>query len=123
MCFGSQDTTQTVEQRPAPRSPEEQEAAKLALQSLQGRQALMPFILGNLGYQWNPENQSMTQLETPLLQGRIMGLSDTALKGSDEAAQLLMQRLRMSQGMLPGLLRSVQASMPQISGLNMPRLG
>lgn len=109
-CFGNNETTSTVTQVPAQKSPEEIEAIRLALESLKMRQQLMPFLMENVGIGQDASG-NMARLPPSPQQQQIDTLTASSLGGANEASQAMMSRLRQGQGMIPGLMASVQASM------------
>lgn len=121
MCFGGGSSSQTVTQVPQPKSPEEIEAIKLALESLKMRQSLLPFVLENAGIGQMPEG-GMTRLPPTPTQEAMNTLTTSSLGGANEALPMMLQRLRASQQMIPGLVSSVQASMPPGSRSSMPSI-
>lgn len=120
MCFGGGDTTSTVNQIPAQKSPEEQQAIQLALESLRMRQSLMPFLMENVGI-GQDAGGNMARLPPTPQQQQINTLTSSSLGGANEASQMLLSRLRRSDAMIPGLMSSVRASMaPGTRGSFMP---
>ena len=110
MCFGDNETTSTVTQVPAQKSPEEQEATQLALESIRMRKSLLPFLMENAGI-GQDSTGNMARLPPSPQQQQINDLTSSSLGGANEAAQMMTSRLRQGQGMIPGLMASVQASM------------
>lgn len=120
MCFGGGDTTSTTTNVPAPLTPQEVEAQNIALQSLRMRAALMPYVLQQAGFTLTPEGSEwpIAKLPPSPEQQQLTELTKTSLGGANEAGQMMSSRLQSAQGMIPGLMRSVQASMPPgISGM------
>ena len=113
MCFGGGDTSQTVTQVPAQKTPEEQEAIKLALESMRMRNWLVPYLLQEGGFTLTPEGSEWPIAKLPPTenQQQLNTLTSSSLGGANEAAQMISSRLRNAQGMIPGLMASVQASM------------
>src|SRR3990167_1623324 len=109
--FGGGETTQTVRQERGPITAQEAEAQDLALQSLRLRNWLLPLLLQEGGYRTTPEG-GLEKLPLTSQQQALSDLTGQSLGGASEAGQMMLSRLRSSQGMIPGLLSSVQASMP-----------
>lgn len=110
MCFGDNETTSTVTTTPSPRTPEEQEAIRIALDSLRMRQSIMPFLMETVGIGQDQAGNIARLPPTPRQQA-LDRLADSSIGGASDAQQMMMSRLQNSQSMIPGLMASVQASM------------
>lgn len=88
----------------------EKNSQKLAYGELQTREQFLPYLFKQAGYQLGPDHQ-VTQLPPTPEQQMMQALGRQGLAGGGEAGDMMLSRLRMAQGMLPGLLSSVQASM------------
>ena len=116
MCFGGGETSQTTTINQPPPSEEEVQARGLALQSLQMRAGLLPYMIRPFGYElvFVDGKPTLKPLDIPSPEQQQMStLQSTALGGANSAAQMMLQRLQASQNLVPGLLRMVQASQPQ----------
>ena len=115
MCFGSTRSTQTTQVIQPPPTDEEIQARGLALQSLQLRAGLLPYMIRPFGYEliFVDGKPTLKPLEIPSPeQQQMSALQSTSLSGANDAAKMMLERLQASQSMVPGLLRMVQASQP-----------
>ena len=108
MCLGGGDTT--VSQKAAPKTPEEIEAIKLGLESMRLRNKYLPALMQQFGYGQDAQGTIMKLPPTQEQQQQAQ-LMTTSYQGAQDAAGTIRSRLGMAEGLLPGLLRSVQASM------------
>lgn len=101
------------------RTDEEKEAQRLYVEGLQVRNQYLPFLMQDYGIGVNDAGNLTRLPKTPQQQG-VDDLSSMSLSGAQQAAQQMFQRLQMSQAMLPGLMRSVQASMAPGTSTGLP---
>lgn len=94
--------------------------ANLQREAERMRQGLLPLLMEQFGFQMirqpdggigNLPSYDVTKLPPSLQQQAIDQLGLTSLGGAQNAVEMMNQRLQMSQGMLPGLMSSVRASM------------
>lgn len=106
---------------------------KILRESARMRQSFLPFLMEQFGFQATRHPGSsgsandqwdVTRLPLSPQQQAIERLGLTSLGGAQNAAEMMNQRLQMAQGLLPGLMGSVRASMaPGLRPSWVPRTG
>ncbi len=105
--------TNTVMTTPQPPTAEQTRMNQLAVDSMQQRANFLPYLLYSAGYrQTGNPNQPIEQLAPTPERQAMTQLGQTSLGGANESANMLLQRLRASQSMLPNLLAQIRASQP-----------